>query len=316
MPEVLDSARFGARTSRAGRYHELNDEPADAGHATDAGRVPVGADDADGTRSPLPVVGDGARSLDPSICPFLRRDTGDGLVAPSDEPGYDHTCTAIGAPRPQSLQQQELVCLRSAHADCPRYLRGVVPPGQASARSLPTMPRATLAALLILVLSAGISFGYVIERGGLEMPATAGATDERDAEALLTEEPAATDAPSTTPLDTPTASPDAVSPSPPLTPSPSPTPTPSPTPSPTPKPTAKPKPRPTATPRSNRYALLKPCPDRKGCWIYTVRSGDNLSSIANYFGVKLSVIYAWNPRYQAGAHLRAGDQIRMPPPTR
>jgi hypothetical protein len=234
-------------------------------------------------------------------------------VVPLGEPTYDHTCIAIGAPRPQSLQQQELVCLRSAHADCPRYLRGAVPPAEARARSLPTIPRATLAALLILVLSAGISFGYVIERG-VEMPAAAAASDEPDVEAMLTETPEATDAPSATPLATPTASVAPASPS--SSPAPSPTPTLAPTPSPTPTPTTKPKPKPTATPRSTRYALLKPCTDRKGCWIYTVRSGDNLSSIANYFGVKLSVIYAWNPRYQAGAHLRAGDQIQMPPPTR
>ena len=80
--------------------------------------------------------------------------------------------------------------------------------------------------------------------------------------------------------------------------------------SPTPKPAATPK------PTSDRYALLKACPDRSGCWIYTVRSGDNLYSIANYFGHSLSTIYAWNPRYEQGARLRRGDQIRMPPPTR
>jgi transposase len=72
---------------------------------------------------------------------------------------------------------------------------------------------------------------------------------------------------------------------------------------------------PTATPTSDRYRLLEPCPDRKGCWIYTIRSGDNLFSIARYFGVALSTIYAWNPQYPATG-LRAGAQVRMPPPTR
>ncbi len=84
----------------------------------------------------------------------------------------------------------------------------------------------------------------------------------------------------------------------------------------TPAPTPRPTPQPTATPRSDRYAVLTPCPDRKGCWIYTVRSGDNLFSIAHWFGHSISTIYAWNPRYAQGAHLRVGDQIRMPPPTR
>ena len=47
-----------------------------------------------------------------------------------------------------------------------------------------------------------------------------------------------------------------------------------------------------------------------------MRSGDNLFSIAHWFGHPISTIYAWNPRYAQGAHLRVGDQIRMPPPTR
>jgi LysM repeat protein len=101
------------------------------------------------------------------------------------------------------------------------------------------------------------------------------------------------------------------------TPSPSPSPTPSatPTPSPTPSPTPKARPTPTKKPASDRYKLLKECPNTADCWIYTVRSGDNLSSIANYFGHPLRTIYAWNPRYP-GTPLRVGAQIRMPPPTR
>ena len=49
--------------------------------------------------------------------------------------------------------------------------------------------------------------------------------------------------------------------------------------------------------------------------IYTVRAGDNLFSIARYYGHPLSTIYAWNPQYP-GTRLRPGAQIRMPPPTR
>ena len=79
-----------------------------------------------------------------------------------------------------------------------------------------------------------------------------------------------------------------------------------------PEPTPKPKPKPTST----RYALLDECPGKPDCYVYTVRSGDNLYSIANYFGIALAVIYDWNPRYAEGARLRVGDQIRMPPPRR
>ena len=59
-----------------------------------------------------------------------------------------------------------------------------------------------------------------------------------------------------------------------------------------------------------------PCPDKPKCYIYKVRSGDNIYSIAHYFGHPVSTIYAWNPKYANGAHLRVGDPIRMPPPTR
>jgi hypothetical protein len=84
---------------------------------------------------------------------------------------------------------------------------------------------------------------------------------------------------------------------------------------PTAKPTPKPTPKPTTKPRSARYRLLEPCPDRDGCWIYLVRSGDNLYSIANYFGHSLATLYEWNPQYP-DKRLRVGAEIRMPPPTR
>ena len=77
---------------------------------------------------------------------------------------------------PQSARQQELVCLKAAHADCPRYLRGAMAlPEPPRPRRQAAVPRATLAALLILVLSAGISFGFVVQRGGIELPVVAAA---------------------------------------------------------------------------------------------------------------------------------------------
>jgi len=89
-------------------------------------------------------------------------------------------------------------------------------------------------------------------------------------------------------------------------------PTRAPTPAPTPAPTAPPTPRAT----SDRYLLLIPCPKASDCWIYTVRAGDNLRSIVNYFGVSYGDVLAMNPSITDPANIHAGDEIRMPPPTR
>jgi hypothetical protein len=248
------------------------------------------------------------RSPDPNVCPFLRREVDGKLFAPLHEPDQGNRCAAIGTALPQSDRQQELVCLQAAHVDCPRYLRGVGALGGAVPTRRPgTVPRATVAALLVLVLSAGISFGFVVQRGGIDLPAAAATAAPTGVAVVATPSPAVTDAPTVAPTASPTPEPTA---------SPTALPTPEPTPSTTAAPTATPGTTATPEPTSDRYTLLKPCPNRDGCWIYTVRSGDNLFSIAHYFGHSLRTVYAWNPRYAEGARLRSGDQIRMPPPTR
>jgi hypothetical protein len=263
-------------------------------------------------RSALPILDDATRSPNPDVCPFFRRQVDGVLFIPLGSPDEENVCAAIGVPKPQSARQQELVCLKAAHADCPRYLRGALAyPEPPRPRRQTAVPRATLAALLVLVLSAGISFGFVVQRGGLELPVVA-ASASSTAVAVVG---SSTSSPSSQPAS---AAPSVVaSSSPSPTPSPSPTssPSPTPTPSPTPSPTPKATPKPTKKPTSDRYKLLKACPNTADCWIYTVRSGDNLSSIANYFGHPLRTIYAWNPKYP-GTALRVGAQIRMPPPTR
>lgn len=273
-------------------------------------------------RPALPVFDDPARSPDPSVCPFFRLETDDGLVAPSLQPDDANRCVAIGAPRAQSARQQELVCLRSSHADCPRYLRGALTEGGPEpARRPAPLPRATFAALLVLVLSAGISFGFVLQRGGIDLPVV-GATPGSSAVAL-----AATPGPTVEPtvvVATPSVSPADAS-TPPATASPTPAPTDSPSPSPTPTPVATPSPTPRATPSPtpasgsvpsrSRLALLTPCPNQAGCYIYSVRAGDNLYSIARYFGVSLATVQAWNPTVKATG-LHAGLKLKIPTPTR
>jgi hypothetical protein len=271
---------------------------------------------------PALVFADEPRSADPGVCPYLRLDAAGIRVAPYHSPADEHVCVAYGAPNAQSLRQQELVCLGPGHVDCPRYLRGLPAESRrASAATGPAIPRATVASILILVLSAGISFGFVIQRGGIDLPVVAGGPAGSEPVAIVATPTLTPDAASDGPTDGATSSispPEEPAATPTMSPTTSPTATPTPTPEPTtpPSPRPKPTPRPTATPASTRYALLRPCPDRKRCWIYTVHAGDNLFSIAHYFGHPLSTIYAWNPQYANGGRLRAGDPIRMPPPSR
>ena len=265
----------------------------------------------------FPLLDD--QSSDPEICPFLRAvDDGDRLVSPVEAPDPANRCAALRDPVPQSLRQQELVCLASGHVNCPRYLRGAVVIAEAPEpviRADRSMSPAVLISLLVLVMAASASVAFVMARGGLEMAVAAEST--RPA-ASATAVAAASVAPEPTTASTPAATPaPAVSSTPAATPVLSPSPSPSPAPTPTPSPTAAPTPEPTARPAatSDRYALLRACPGTSGCWIYRVRAGDNLFSIANYFGVSLDSIYDRNP-WARTQGLRAGQELRLPPPTR
>src|SRR4029079_7834387 len=249
------------------------------------------------------------RTATDPICPFLRAATAGGALADSLEPPDPPTpCAALHDAVPQSLRQQELVCLSSAHVNCPRYLRGAVglpapvEPVSAARRITP----ATAGALALFALAFVISVGFVVATGGLAL--TAAVPTATPGGAVLGE--IETAPPSFLPTPEPTAEPTpAPTPSSILSPSPSPIPTVAPTPAATPEPTAKATPRPT----SNRFALLKSCPGTPDCYIYIVRSGDNLFSIAKYFGVPLKTVQAMNPWTKSG--LVAGKELRIPTPT-
>jgi hypothetical protein len=285
--------------------------------------VPIGPDDraaVDPDAAARPSATEIGRSPNSRICPFLRViDEDDRLWPPLEVPDPANRCAALHDPVPQSLRQQELVCLTSGHVNCPRYLRGSlgtteVPVRVRTERAVTVnMTPATAGALVVFVVAFMLSVVFVVANGGLALTAAA-ATPAASGDVLGAIE---TEAPTAVPTMAPTASPTATpSPTPSATPSPTATPAPTatPSPTPTPSPTVTPTAKPTQKPTSNRYALLKPCPDQPNCWLYVIRSGDNLYSIANYFGVSLKTVQAWNPWTQDG--LKVGRTLRIPTPTR
>ena len=144
--------------------------------------------------------------------------------------------------------------------------------------------------LLLLVASAVAAITFVTVTGGLRLASS------------VPPVAVASSSPSPTPNEA------TATPGPTLEPTPSPTPAPEPTPAPTPVPT------PTPRPSSDRYALLTPCPDKPDCYLYTIRAGDNLQSIASYFGIPYATVRELNPNLRVPVH--SGDVIVLPPPTR
>ena len=255
-----------------------------------------------------------AEQVDPDlprpICRFLSIATVDGTLVPASRLDTANRCTSDVDPVAQSGRQQELVCLTAAHVNCPRYLRGVL----LAATPAPPLPRqpiapAVIAATLVLAAAIAASFGFLAVRGSFSLPVSSPALVAVVASPSPAPVPGPTVATSALPTPSPTAPP---------TPSPTPTPTASattaatPTPSP---PTATPRPTPTpAGGTSDRYALLTKCPSTPDCWIYVIRSGDNLQSIANWFGVSYDRMLDMNPGLTIPIH--AGDHLKIPTPTR
>ncbi len=263
----------------------------------------------DDGRSWLQVLDD--RSPDPNVCPFLRATGQSGLIAPIETPDTTNRCAALAEAVPQSLRQQELVCLSTGHVNCPRYLRGAAVMAETPkpvVREGRALSPAMLGSLVVLVLALSASVGFVLARGGALDIAPPGLAASPSPSSVAAASPSAA---SGAPVVAPTSSSSSAS----VTPSPTPsvTPSPTPTPSATPAPTATPTPR--ASPKSDRYRLLRACPSTPRCWIYKVRSGDNLFSISRYFGVSQDSIYARNPWLRSRG-LRSGQELRLPPPTR
>lgn len=270
------------------------------------------------------------RSAQPGVCRFLRRiDDAGRSGRPVGVPDPANSCLALPEPQAQSLRQQQLVCLQAGHVHCPRYvqspiagLAGAGPAGRARRR----VGRPTAVALGILVVSTVVAGGFVLVRGGIDLPlagiedvsptpggqaqsagppsapvsagpagagssvASAGAGSSAGVGAWSSVAPPAVSA-GPTPVSTLDAT--------------------AATPSATPVAVAA-----TPTPTSSLLALLDPCPDRVDCYLYTVRRNDTLHKIADMFGVSYSTVRALNPQIVDPNLIRVGDRIVLPPPTR
>ena len=252
-----------------------------------------------------------------AICPFLALEGPDGsLLDAVSEVDPASRCTALGDPIALSSLQQELVCLTDAHVNCSRYLRGLLlaatPPPKP--RREPIAP-AVIGSIFVLAAALAASFGFLAARGGFSIPISSPAPSLTVAVATLPPDATASPLPSLAPSVVAESS----EPSASIEPSPSPEPTPSPTPVATPAPTSRPTPRPrtpTPAPTSDRFAVLTKCPATSDCWIYVVRAGDNLESITHWFGVSYNRTLAMNPWLKDPTTIHAGDQLRIPTPTR
>ena len=306
VPPTADPSGLGVDpTTPTTPVIEEVDAPAEA-----AATIAVAAD-TEASSSVTSLLDD--RSPNEWVCPFLRstRD-GERLDAPMESPDVANRCAALEDVVPQSLRQQELVCLTTSHVNCPRYLRGAVATAEVvptRVRTAPTVTPAMFGALVLLAAAVTASVVFTLARGGLDLGIGATPTSPAPSSSAVAVVPSAS-----------------ATPDPSVEVSPSPVDTPAPTPSPDPSPSATAEPTPASTPEpsasaplsprpsSDRYDLLTACPDKPDCWIYRVRSGDNLFSIAKYFGVPLATVKSLNPWTQSG--LKVGRELILPPPTR
>ena len=166
-----------------------------------------------------------------------------------------------------------------------------------TARSHIVLRPVTALAWVILVATLVIVIALLSARGGLTLPAAATPSPglAEASPSLASAAPTVAITPSRTPSPTPLATP---------TPSPTPLATPSPSPSPS---ASGPFP-------PDRLAVLTACPGKPGCYQYKIKSNDNLSSLAKFFGVTYPALLAANPRITNPSIIHVGELITIPLP--
>ena len=253
----------------------------------------------------------------PIRCQFLKAVGPDGKLTDAQNMAVPaHRCAAFGDPLPLSLRQQELVCLQRVHVSCPRYARGMVLASEPA-----VVPQAregrggrlsplTLVGICLVILAIGTLLSSL-----LGLPPFGGGKPLAHAQTAAPSASASKAAPS----QSPTVAPSATVSAPPTA-----VPTAKPTPTSTPAASATWPPGATAS----RMSLLTQCTDQADCYVYTVRGpgaapagngsnvADTLKGIATWFGVNLDSVRQMNSWLAGSDTIHAGDQLKIPPPTR
>lgn len=260
----------------------------------------------------------------PLRCHFLRSVGPDGKLVEAQRAAVPtHRCAAFGDPLPLSLRQQELVCLQRVHVSCPRYVRGTLLANETPATQPNSEPRKPLPILSIVGVGLVILALAVVATAMLGLPPFGGGSAGPTAAIVVITRPPAS--PTSSAAAKPTATGTVA-----VTTSAQPSAQPSaPTSTPTVKPTSAVTPIASAWPpgaTASRMNLVVPCAGQSNCYVYTVRGAgpppagngssvpDSLANIATFFGVSPDQINALNTWASAG--IKAGDKLKIPPPTR
>jgi len=149
-----------------------------------------------------------------------------------------------------------------------------------------TLTPAVLLATAFMVVCAVVSIGFVAANGGLVVPQLVAAASTGPTAALPSSEPAspATVSPAPTPAATVPA-PSSSQPGPSLAPTP--------------------------IPSLDPLAALPACPDHPGCYLYTIRRGDTLSSIGSHWLIPVSTLEALNPQVTDPSTIVVGQVLYL-----
>jgi len=144
----------------------------------------------------------------------------------------------------------------------------------------PTGRTLTPAVLLATAFTVGcvvLSIAFVAAHGGLQVPQLVAAASRTPTDSPGTSEPAGSSPASTEPAPSAGPTSDLGSPAPSVTP---------------PAPSLGPTPVPSIDP----LTALPACPDHPGCYLYTIRRGDTLSTIGDHWLISVSILEALNPQ--------------------